>query len=98
MDLNLVPGVTSRKHLVVDDSSDHEMASPAKKKRKVVPGSSFKKPIVVDDLSEREVASPAKKKRTASKKSSEEEKRLRVFRKKAPLSYLDRLERATSQR
>ncbi len=44
---------------------------------------------------------PSKKRKTKSDKvtkSEDEEKRLRVFRKKAPLSYLEKLERATSQR
>lgn len=47
------------------------------------------------------VGSPPKKQKTAAKspsKRKDEEKRLRVFRKKAPLSYLEKLERATSQR
>jgi len=44
---------------------------------------------------------PSKKRKTKSDKVTkpeDEEKRLRVFRKKAPLSYLEKLERATSQR
>lgn len=44
---------------------------------------------------------PSKKRKTkgeASPKPEDEEKRLRVFRKKAPFSYLEKLERATSQR
>ena len=44
--------------------------------------------------------SPPKKKREGQSpvKSKNEEKRLRVFRKKAPQSYLEKLSRATSQR
>jgi len=44
---------------------------------------------------------PSKKRKTKSDnvtKPEDGEKRLRVFRKKAPLSYLEKLERATSQR
>lgn len=44
---------------------------------------------------------PSKKRKTKSEAfdmPEDEEKRLRVFRKKAPLSYLEKLERATSQR
>ena len=48
------------------------------------------------------VTSPPPKKRKSKtgshSKAKDEEKRLRVFRKKAPLSYLEKLERATSQR
>ena len=44
-------------------------------------------------------SSPPKKQKTDSpSKKKDEEKRLRVFRKKAPLSYLEKLQRATSQR
>ena len=48
-----------------------------------------------------QVSPPRKKQKKKTDLSSEtdnEEKRLRVFRKKAPLSYLEKLERATSQR
>ena len=48
------------------------------------------------------ITSPPPKKQKSKtgshSKEKDEEKRLRVFRKKAPLSYLEKLERATSQR
>lgn len=43
-------------------------------------------------------ATPKKIKTKASPKGQNEEKRLKIFRKKAPLSYLEKLERATGQR
>lgn len=71
----------------------HHAPSPRKSKSK--------KPIEDDDgtVAEDPDSSPKKKRKPQSPvKSKNEEKRLRVFRKKAPQSYLEKLSRATSQR
>jgi len=52
-----------------------------------------------DDDEEVEIVTPPKKKRSkAAATSQDEEKRLKMFRKKAPLSYLEKLNRALTQR
>lgn len=52
-----------------------------------------------DDDEEVEIVTPSKKeKRKATATSQDEEKRLKMFRKEAPLSYLGKLERAVTQR
>ena len=52
-----------------------------------------------NDEADAELATALKKRKTkASPKGHNEEKRLRMFRKKAPLSYVEKLERAMGQR
>lgn len=61
-----------------------------------------KKKLPVDPASEASLvnSSPPKKKKTnpSPDKDKNEEKRLRVYRKRAPQTYLEKLHRATSQR
>lgn len=75
----------------------------ASKKRKLAATSTPKSKGPVIDLTQGDEAqaqsSPAKKKKGASsRKAKDEEKRLRRFRPHAPSSYLERLNRATTQR
>ena len=76
---------------------------PPSKKRKLpaTPSSKSKSPFV--DLTQQdrnEVSSPTAKRKggASTRKAKTEEKRLRRFRSHAPSSYLERLNRATTQR
>ncbi len=84
--------------LSTDESS---LPTPVLKKRKRTLVQKKKLPVV-DPTSEAslENSSSSKKKKTDPPpgKDKNEEKRLRVFRKRAPQSYLEKLHRATSQR
>lgn len=72
-----------------------------KKRKKPEPESSRKKPSVIDlsVYSAIEATFPSQTKaKTLAKGINEEEKRMRLFRHKAPQSYKQRLSRAISQR
>lgn len=51
-----------------------------------------------DDEDDLVISTPSKKKRSKAKAGQDEEKRLKMFRKSAPLSYFDKLHRAQTQR
>lgn len=51
-----------------------------------------------DDEDNLEIVTPSKRRRSKAKTGQDEEKRLKMFRKSAPLSYLDKLNRAQTQR
>jgi len=51
-----------------------------------------------DDEDGLEISTPSKKKRSKAKAGQDEEKRLKMYRKSAPLSYFDKLHRAQTQR
>ena len=51
-----------------------------------------------DDEDDVEIATPSRKKKAKAKTGQDEEKRLKMFRTRAPLSYLDKLHRAQTQR
>lgn len=72
------------------------------KRKRTVTSSKPKKKSVSEDLTQiqNEPVLPQKmeKKAKIMSKNEDVEKRSRLFRKKAPLSYLERLSRATSQR
>lgn len=74
---------------MVDSSSYSDLDTKAPRK-----ASSGKRKLEAYE-GDHEAASPLKKQKA---KPKDEEKRLRLFRKKAPLSYLEKLGRATSQR
>ena len=92
---------------MLSEASELQSSSNSLKKRKRPSGSVPAPPDKVhvvdltrdDSEADRDLATtPKKKKMKAPSKGQSEEKRLRVFRKKAPLSYLEKLERATGQR
>lgn len=79
-------------------SGDVESVLPGnKRKLNITPTRMEKAARVSHDDDEELGSSPMKKTRTP-RKTKDEEKRLRVFRKRPPLSYLEKLNRATSQR
>lgn len=51
-----------------------------------------------DDDVEVDIVTPSKKRKPKAKTGQDEEKRLRMFRKSAPATYLDKLYRAETQR
>ena len=84
----------------------HSASNPPKKRKRPsssTPAPSKKVPLVhlTGDGHEANMdlaTTPKKRKTEVSLKGQKEEKRLKMFRKKAPLSYLEKLERATGQR
>lgn len=84
----------------------HAASNPSKKRKK--PSGSLSAPhhevpvvdLTGDDKDENLGSARTSRKRNtkASSHEPDEEKRLKMFRKKAPLSYLEKLERATGQR
>ena len=92
---------------ILSEASDLPFPSELSKKRKrpsgLVAAPPDKAPVVhlTEGDSEANIdhaATPKKIKTKASLKGQDEEKRLKIFRKKAPLSYLEKLERARGQR
>lgn len=78
--------------------------APSKKRKRDIDSPANRKVVSTHQASnEEEVVSPLKKKKKTKttdcpENNETEEKRLRLFRQKAPQSYLVRLSRATSQR
>ncbi|KAI9874879.1 MAG: hypothetical protein M1830_009183 [Pleopsidium flavum] len=90
-----------------EDYATSSTASPSTvKRRKTIttpastPGGKAKlTDLTGDDDEEFEIVTPSKKKRTkTAAPGQDEEKRLKMFRNKAPLSYLEKLNRALTQR
>ena len=75
--------------------------SVTKKRKRMATSTPTKQVINLDDgEDDQEIFSPSKKKKKMAtpKKANDEEKRLRRYRQKAPASYLEKLNRATTQR
>lgn len=70
----------------------------ASKKRKLTATSTTKSKGQVIGLTQEDEPQAKKKKAVSTRKAKDEEKRLRRFRPYAPSSYLERLNRATTQR
>lgn len=51
-----------------------------------------------DDGDDIQIVTPSKRKKSKATSSTDEEKRLKIFRKSAPSSYMDKLHRAQTQR
>ena len=95
------PAYSSRKKKVEDATAMHlPLPSSAKRARSSSKRSSAASKVGHSNKGDdNRVFSPYPKKKSASpSKNKDAERRLRVFRKMAPLSYLEKLERATSQR
>lgn len=92
--------VASMNKEVQDVTSNINLQTPSRKRPRT-PAASISKTAVVDLTNEEDeaITRSLKKRKTASpSKAKNEEKRLRVFRKHAPQSYLEKLSRAQSQR
>ncbi|MCJ1433639.1 hypothetical protein MMC27_003002 [Xylographa pallens] len=79
---------------------DVEQKTPTRKRRRTAPTpTSRDSPIDLTNGDDGSVEISAKKRKTASpRKSKDEEKRMRIFRKHPPQSYLEKLKRALEQR
>lgn len=100
------PAFTGKGRLLREAPELLSSSSSSKKRKRPsgsVPAPRDKIPVVDltgdDKGANVELAATAKKRKTkVSPKGQDGEKRLKMFRKKAPLSYLEKLERATGQR
>ena len=99
-----LPTKSSKKRaLAEDDEPEGVPIKPVRKKRAPRAAASSTRADVIDLTGEEANVIPTKKTKTKTPKSkvsegTDPERRIRPFRKHPPKSYLDRLERATSQR
>lgn len=96
-------GLGSSAEHVLSTQGQHHTSSKTEKSssaRKPKLGKTIKNKDGAEAFPAEDASSPPKKGKglQSPAKDKDEEKRLRVFRKKAPLSYLEKLRRATSQR
>lgn len=100
------PAFLGKENLLYEVPEPYAASSPLRKRKKTsdpLPSPHHKVSFVdlTGDDKEANLGSattPKKRKIKARANGSHEEKRLKMFRKKAPLSYLEKLERATGQR
>ena len=96
---------TRKRNFDTSQITKNELSSPTVPKRRKLtntPTSTTRNKAEVIDLTgdddDVEIATPSKRKNTKAKANQDEEKRLRMFRKSAPLTYLEKLHRAQTQR